>query len=159
MGFTYTKNTDGKFTCPHCTYTAKHQSTMHYHLKKHEGSLPHQCKHCSMRFIQKALLDLHVQSRHPESTEPTKQAYKCPCEGCAYEDIRKGNRLIHFIRVHLKSLVESLRKKSCQEGCVAQCTACNQSFKSMTQFYYHASSCVMLEETSPMFQNWTTVRA
>ncbi len=158
MVLKYIKNANGDFTCPHCEFTATHQSTMHYHLKKHDGALPHACKHCDMRFLQKSLLDLHVKSRHTETLEK-KDMFKCPCSGCGYEDIRKGNRLIHFVRIHLKKLVDGLKTKSTTEGCVASCTECNQSFKSLTQFYYHAASCVKPAQDHPMFNDWMTVRA
>jgi transcription elongation factor Elf1 len=67
MSLKYQKNVDGIFTCIHCPYTAKNQSTMHYHLKKHEGALPHACKHCNQKFLQKSLLDLHTTARHPNA--------------------------------------------------------------------------------------------
>ncbi len=158
MVLVYTKNADGEFTCPHCEYTARIQSTMHYHLKKHEGTLPHVCKHCDMRFLQKSYLDMHVKSRHADTLEK-KDTFKCPCNNCGYEDIRKSNRRIHFVRVHLKPLVDAIKTKTSVEGCVASCSECNQSFKSMTQFYYHSAGCIKPTEQHPLYNDWMTVRA
>jgi len=158
MVFEYKKNKDGEFICTHCDYTAKNQSTMHYHLKKHEGSLPHPCKHCDARFVQKGLLDMHIKSRHPETLEK-KETFKCPCNNCDYEDIRKGNRLIHFLRVHMKDLTDALKAKTTDKACVTSCKSCSKSFKSMTQFYYHAASCVSPTENHAMYAQYASIKA
>jgi hypothetical protein len=157
MVLIYVKNTDGNYVCQHCQFTAHNQSTMHYHLKKHDGALPHPCKHCDARFLQKSLLDMHVKSRHAETLEE-KQTFKCPCKGCSYEDIRKGNRLIHFVRVHLKDCVESLKCNPSEDTMVAGCKSCQQNFKSLTQFYYHASKCVTLTPSHPMAEQWAILQ-
>jgi hypothetical protein len=154
----YIKNNDGQFVCPHCEFIAKHQSTMHYHLKNHEGALPHPCKHCKARFLQKSLLDLHIRSRHSETLEK-KETFKCPCDGCSYEDIRKGNRLIHFLRVHFTKFVESLKDKvNTADGSIT-CKKCSKSFKSNTQFIYHSNTCIEPEETHVYYNNWLTIRS
>jgi hypothetical protein len=153
MVLAYHKNESGEFLCQHCQYTAHNQSTMHYHLKKHEGALPHSCKHCDARFLQKSLLDMHIKSRHSETLEH-KETFKCPCNGCAYEDLRKGNRLIHFVRVHLKDLTDSLKCKPTDESCIASCKVCSQNFKSLTQFYYHASKCVSPTTEHTLHKEW-----
>lgn len=181
MASKYKKNANGEFTCSHCVFVAKNQSTMHYHLKKHEGALPYACNHCNQKFLQKGLLDLHIYSKHPnactqcnvqEFTEKAqlekhimmvhdpivpKEKYKCPCEGCEYEDIRKGNCRTHFIRVHLRTFTEAIQQKTNEKGCVTGCNSCNKTFKSMTLFYYHASSCVNLPETHELYSNWISV--
>ena len=158
MVLEYFKNATGEFLCQHCQFTARNQSTMHYHLKKHEGALPHPCKICDARFLQKGLLDMHIKSRHSETLEE-KETFKCPCKGCPYEDIRKGNRLIHFTRVHLKDLTESLKCKAIDTMYVASCKSCQQNFKSLTQFYYHASKCVDPSSTHPMSAIWNQLKA
>jgi hypothetical protein len=158
MVFAYSKNAEGHFICQHCDYTAKNQSTMHYHLKKHDGALPHPCKHCGARFLQKGLLDLHIRSRHSETLEK-KDTYKCPCSGCSYEDIRKGNCLIHFVRVHMKELTEKLKTKATESEMIASCSKCSKNFKSMTQFYYHASQCVEVPEKHECYLNWKSLKA
>lgn len=158
MVYEYKKNKNGDFICGHCDFTAKNQSTMHYHLKKHEGSLPHPCKHCDARFVQKGLLDMHIKSRHPETLEK-KETFKCPCSNCDYEDIRKGNRLIHFLRVHMKDLTLALKVKPSDSIYVASCKTCTKSFKSMTQFYYHAAGCVAPPNDSALYEQFKTVMA
>jgi hypothetical protein len=157
MNLKYIKNNDGSFVCPHCDFTAKHQSTMHYHLKNHEGALPHPCKHCKARFLQRSLLDLHIRSRHPESLEK-KETFKCPCEGCKYEDIRKGNRLIHFLRVHFTKYVEMLKEVSKQNDKEITCKKCKNSFKSNTQFIYHSNKCIEPDVTHNDYKAWLTIR-
>lgn len=154
----YQKNEQGQFICTHCDYTARIQSTMHYHLKKHEGALPHACKHCNQKFLQKGLLDLHISARHKETLTEKQETFQCCFKGCEYNDIRKGNRLIHYIRVHLKKFTDSLREKSQEEKCVSKCKSCQTSFKSMTQFYYHASNCINLSEDHALYNEWIEIR-
>jgi hypothetical protein len=155
MVYQYQKNTAGDYLCTHCDFTAKNQSTMHYHLKKHEGCLPHPCKHCDARFVQKGLLDMHIKSRHPETLEK-KEMFKCPCNNCDYEDLRKGNRLIHFVRIHMKDLSDALKTKS--EGNATACKYCNKTFKSMTQFYYHAASCIKPDSNHSMYSMYERIK-
>ena len=157
MVFEYKKNESDEYVCHHCNFTAKYQSTMHYHLKKHEGALPHPCKHCDARFMQKSLLDLHIRSRHSKTLEK-KDMFECPHEGCEYKDLRKGNRLIHFIRTHLTDIVKHLKLPSKDQGCVASCKSCTKSFKSLSQFYYHASNCVTVDENHPEHNNWVSIK-
>jgi len=154
----YKKNEEDRYICSHCPYTARIQSTMHYHLKKHQGALPHACKHCSQKFLQKSLLDLHISARHKEVLQTQEQnKFKCPC--CSYEDIRKGNRMIHFLRVHLKDCTNTL-KIPIKDATpyVASCKGCTNQFKSMTQFYYHASSCVTPNETHKYYKDWKSIQ-
>ncbi len=160
MVFTYTKNENNEYVCQHCDFTAKNQSTMHYHLKKHDGSL-HPCKYCNAKFLQKSLLDMHIRARHSETIQKKEktEVFSCPCKDCCYEDIRKGNRLIHFVRVHLKGLVESMKKKTDTENSVIGCKECNSEFKSMTQFYYHASKCVKPSTDHKHYEEWKTIIA
>ncbi len=107
-----------------------------------------------MRFSQKALLDSHIAARH--STGEVNK-FKCPCEGCKYEDMRKGNVVIHFVRIHLKDLVSQLMTTSQEEGCVAHCSVCNTSFKNKTGFFYHASNCVKVGANHTMFGAWNQI--
>ena len=160
MVFEYTKNEQGEYICPHCNYTAKHQSTMHYHLKKHEGALPHACSHCKMRFVQKSLLDLHIKARHPQATEK-KEYVECPVPNCGYKDIRKANCVIHFARIHLREIVDKLKGKPSnkEEKAVCVCTKCDKSFKSATHYYYHAATCISLAPVHPMADMWQQVKA
>jgi DNA-directed RNA polymerase subunit RPC12/RpoP len=154
----YQKNASGDYVCGHCSKTCKNQSTMHYHLKKHEGALPHACGHCNQKFLQKSLLDLHISARHQDIVKQSHDAIQCPCANCEYKDIRKGNCLIHFLRVHLKELTMDLKEKSEETGHVASCKGCNKSFKSITQFYYHASGCVAPPETHQFYKEWVILK-
>lgn len=160
MVYSYIKNDDGTFVCPHCDYTANYQSTMHYHLKKHEDTKPHQCSHCDAKFVQKSRLDLHMRAKHPEhTTTPTdKEYFKCPCEGCGYKDLRKANLTIHFARIHLRDLLERLKTTPTSDEATCSCKNCHKEFKSMTHYYYHASSCLSLAPFHPMAPLWSLVR-
>ena len=60
MTFTYTKNDEGLFVCPTCQATKKNQSTMFYHMKRHQEEFSHVCKICDKGFLQKHTLDLHT---------------------------------------------------------------------------------------------------
>jgi hypothetical protein len=153
----YQKNSLGQYICSHCTYTARIQSTMHYHMKKHEGALPHACNHCTQKFLQKSLLDLHISARHQETLTTPQTKFKCPCTTCQYEDIRKGNRMIHFLRVHMKELTDALKEPSKESDCAVQCKECHKPFKSATQFYYHASACVQPSKDHPLYKEWKEV--
>jgi hypothetical protein len=153
----YKKNEDGQYVCPSCPYTARIQSTMHYHLKKHEDTLPYSCTHCDKQFAQKSVLDLHVSARHKEPGTKASETFKCPC--CTYEDVRKGNRMIHFLRVHLKDCTDALKETPPKETkASASCKGCSKTFKSMTQFYYHAASCVKPLETHANYKAWLELK-
>ena len=157
--FKYTKNDAGAFICPHCPYTNANQSSMHYHLKAHLDVKDYKCEHCDQKYPQKQLLELHMLRRHadkPDVEQLKKKVFKCPC--CDYKDIQKSNRLIHFLRVHMKPLVQKLIQPSKEEGCVAKCSECNRDCKSMTQFYYHAASCVKVEPGHTMAVSWKEIQ-
>lgn len=81
------------------------------------------------------------------------ETLECPCKGCDYKDMRKGNLRIHFARIHLKELTESLK------GPDLSCKACSKSFKSATAFYYHAWGCVKPVQTHAHFNAWEVLRA
>jgi hypothetical protein len=153
MVLEYFKNEAKEFVCQHCQFTAQNQSTMHYHLLKHQGALPHPCKICDARFLQKSLLDMHIKTRHSETLDK-KTTFKCPHESCTFECIQKGNVITHFTRMHLKDLTESLKCKPNEDECVVGCKSCQQSFKSLTRFYYHASKCVNPPSSHPLYGLW-----
>jgi hypothetical protein len=160
MSNKYQKNADGLFICTHCTFTAKYQSTMHYHLAKHEGSLPYKCKYCSQRFVQKGILDLHYTLHHEDKLQEAKKPsklFKCPIDGCDYENAQKGNTVIHFLRIHMKEQHKNLKEKSKQEGCQAHCKKCETDFKSNTQFYYPTHACVVPSQNSSMYEQWKAI--
>jgi hypothetical protein len=107
------------------------------------------------------VLDLHSSVHHKDATRVKQEKFKCPC--CSYEDFRKGNRMIHFLRVHLKDCTDSLKEKPSKELKESQyttsCKGCSKPFKSMTQFYYHASACVSPLESHPNYKVWLTLKA
>lgn len=151
MVIVYKKNSNNDFTCPDCEFTTHNQSTMHYHLRNHNGVLTHKCPDCDMKFLQKSVLALHIKSKHEDSNQ--KKTFICPC--CNYSDLRKGNCVIHFARIHLKLLTDKMKKKSAVEGQVVECTECSKGFKNMTGFYYHLGNCVKLDKEHESFEAWT----
>lgn len=158
MVFAYNKNKEGMYICTdNCNFITHNQSTMHYHMKvKHNGTLEHECKECNMKFPQKSQLNLHVKSRHSNDNKPKKE-YNCPC--CDYKDLRKGNCIIHFTRIHLKDITDKLKTKSTDTTMAAHCSQCSKSFKSMTLYYYHVSSCIRLTDEHPLKNEWTELLA
>ena len=148
MTFVYKKNSNNDFVCPDCPFTAHNQSTMHYHLRNHTGVLEHECPDCDMKFLQKSVLDLHIKSKHTSSTKK----FACPC--CTYTDLRKGNCLIHFARIHLKDLTDKMKVKT-QDS--TQCSECEKHFKNITSFYYHLGSCVKLPTDHTHYEMWAKI--
>ena len=154
MVFQYIKNADNHFVCPYCNVVKKNQNTMYYHMKKHEGSLPHTCKHCSKKFLHKNMLDLHITARHPETTKE-KEVFACPVDCCAYESLTKANRIIHFMRVHCKDL--SNEKKVDSPGSKLSCKQCIKEFNNSTSYYYHAAKCFPPAESHAFHTHFTEI--
>ena len=146
MVFKYQKNADDLFVCPHCNETKKNQNTMHYHLKKHEGSLPHTCKHCSKKFLHKNMLDLHISARHPETTADNEKTNFC-CNSCDYSSLTKSNRLIHFMRVHCRDITSKNKDGD-------SCKVCSKEFNNSTAFYYHTVKCCPPKEGHNAYINF-----
>ena len=76
MVFEYKKNDDGHYVCGVCNVIKKNQNTMHYHLKRHEGTMSYECDKCDMKFYQKYTLDTHTKLVH----EKKEASIKCPFE-------------------------------------------------------------------------------
>jgi hypothetical protein len=144
--FTYTRNENGDFVCQHCHVIKPKQNTMHYHLKKHAGDLPHKCKHCDQKFSQLRYLELHIAARHPE-TDLAKNAemFSCPHKGCEYSSLTKANRRIHYFRVHMKDIIDKNVTKL-DDGKEYTCKCCEKTLKSQTSLYYHIGDCLKLPE-------------
>lgn len=156
MTFKYIKNEQGQFVCPHCPFTSGPQSTMHYHIKKnHDGDLKHVCKFCKNKFVQKSLLDLHMKSQHKEELDKRVKQFCCPFPNCDVKDLRKGNVISHFCRVHLKDLLEKalLISKTKEEPAI-QCTHCKKGFASKPSFNYHIASCLKPTQTHPCYDSF-----
>ena len=133
MSLTYIKNEQGLFVCPNCNIVEKHQSTMHYHMKTHEGKLPYECDICKKDFMQKRSLELH-KLRHSDSKKV--KDFKCPFDGCKFEANTKANRRIHCMRKHFKNETDIILGED------NSCESCKSKFSSTTAFYYHAINCV-----------------
>ena len=137
MTYTYQKNAEGLFVCGICQAVKKNQNTMHYHMKKHEGHLPFECKICKKEFLHSQTLALHISARHSKEEAAN---LKCPC--CSYKTLTRANRIIHFIRKHCEEELKLFSKSS------LTCPTCKKECNSQTAFLYHiASSCIILPET------------
>lgn len=147
--FKYTRNEDGEFVCPTCGVTKKNQNTMHYHMKKHEGSMPFSCRYCKKEFLQKQTLDMHIRSKHPDagstSSESETTEYECPFDGCKFSSMTKGNLRTHCLRTHFHEEAEDLLLQD-EETKEIQCTACEHVFQSKGAFYYHCLKCITLPD-------------
>jgi len=151
MPLKYTKNNDGQFVCPHCNYTKSNQSSMHYHMKKHEEQLSHVCKTCKKGFLQKQTLDLHIRSKHPESLKTNDaKKLKCPFDDCQFTSFTKGNCIIHCLRIHFQNELNQMMNINDDDE--IECTECNQSFQSSCSFYYHAKKCLPFDKKSDNYK-------
>lgn len=135
--YTYTKNADGHFICPHCGETKRLQSTMHYHMKKHEGKLPFECRFCQKGFLHQSTLDLHIKAQHQKEED---RAFKCPHVGCTYKGtLTKANLMIHYVRKHCGQEAAALAGDKC-------CRQCGKTSNSSTAFHYHVAGCLRLQD-------------
>ena len=139
MVYTYYQNDAGHFVCPHCHVVKKNQNTMHYHYKTHDDDL--KCKHCREQFTELRTLNTHIRIRHPDETK--KISLDCPHEGCDKKFDNKGNRRIHYFRIHLKDVVDKLVDKK-EAGYT--CKGCDKELVSQTAIYYHIGDCIILPD-------------
>ena len=144
MVYKYIRNDAGEFICPHCPDIKKNQNTMHYHMKKHEGDLPHECRYCKQRFLHSRVLNLHVSAKHADQETPQEKDYICPSEGCDYLSLTKANRRIHYFRVHMKDIIA---KSVTKEEDKFICNCCNKEMNSQTSLYYHLGDCIKMPGT------------
>ena len=143
MTYTYKRDENGLFICPHCPEKKKNQNTMHYHLKRHDGDLPFECATCKKKFQFQRTLDIHRAAKHKESAEAkTAVFYKCPIDGCQFQTLTQGNRIIHYVRKHCKAEVDKILAEE-----NLGCKVCKKEFQSNTAFYYHASDCIAINDT------------
>ena len=153
MHYTYKKNSDGHYVCPHCNVTKERQNTMHYHMKSHEGRLPFECNFCSKQFLQAYTLEIHKKAQHDKEES---RLLKCPVDNCCFKGtVTKSNLLIHFVRKHCHDAVEGIL--TMKDG-LYQCKQCNRELKSSTAFYYHAVSCITVKDTV-VLDHLTGIRA
>jgi hypothetical protein len=154
MPMKYTKNEDGDFVCPHpgCGFTKRNQSTLHYHMKKHEEELNYVCKTCKKQFLQKQTLDLHMRSKHPELIKDVdEKKFKCPFNDCTFSALTKGNCVIHCLRVHFQDEINEMMSKD-NETKLIYCNECNKEFSSACAFYYHCKSCMDFNKGDEKYQ-------
>lgn len=134
MVFEYKKNDAGHYVCMICSSVKKNQNTMHYHIKKHEGKLSHECKLCDKKFYQKYALDDHVKLTH--STESLVEI-KCPFDNCLQSFIKKEYCRIHIARNHVKKELEPFIEKK-KDSKIHTCLTCKKDYNSYPAILYHA---------------------
>lgn len=150
MPLKYIKDDDGNFVCPHpgCGFTKQNQSTLHYHMKKHEEQLDYICKTCKKQFLQKQTLDLHIRSKHPEIIKDeilqSEKKFKCPFDNCNFTTLTKGNCIIHCLRVHFQDEINNIMIKD-NETKMIYCDKCQKEFTSSCAFYYHCKNCISFD--------------
>jgi hypothetical protein len=142
MPLEYVRNEAGHFVCQFCDQIKKNQNTMHYHLKKHEGTLGYECNLCKKQFLHKNSLELHKTAKH---TNERKDSIECPTEGCEFKALTKANMMIHNMRIHNKDKCIAVLEK--KEGNISCCKKCKKDYSSDTAFYYHAYKCLAITTT------------
>ena len=142
-----------------CDVVKKNQNTMFYHYKKHAGDLPHACKECNMRFLHNSILVLHIASKHPtDDTRLSAKVFTCPEKGCDYSAATKANRRIHYIRSHLKDVVDQITSKEVDDKSNKYiCMCCKIKMNSQTALYYHIGNCINLSEEDSRLKDWKDV--
>ncbi len=163
MPFKYIKNDDGDFVCPHpgCGFTKRNQSTLHYHMKKHEEQLDHICKTCKKQFLQKQTLDLHIRSKHPELIKDSislDKKFKCPFDNCEFAALTKGNCIIHCLRVHYQDEINNLMIKNAETKTIC-CNECQKEFSSSCAFYYHCKACMDFNKNDEKYKKFEEICA
>jgi uncharacterized Zn-finger protein len=140
----YIRNEHGMFVCPTCGITKKNQSTMHYHMKKHEEEMEFKCTKCDKAFIHAQALKIHMDARHGKGKK-TKE-HSCPVRDCPFESGNKGNCRTHFLRMHCAKETAEILDRDMETGTIS-CTSCGGEFGSLSAFYYHTVMCIELPAT------------
>lgn len=145
----YQRNEEGDFVCPECDFVVdgKKQTTMHYHMKKHLKGKEFKCESCDKSFLNKQTLETHIAARHLAAST-SKRAFECPFEDCSFTSTTKGNVRTHCMRKHFSEECNALLKRDSDTGS-ASCDACEESFKSLPAFFYHAIRCIEIPHTDP----------
>ena len=146
MSFKYNRDENGYCICPHCGIKKENTSTMSMHRRICEGDLPHECKHCEYKCLSSQRLKDHVAAKHPETEEGKKTLHlKCPVDGCTFQTLTNGNRIIHFMRKHCIKYVMNILETS---DTTFDCKRCSKKFQSNTAFQYHAAHCISPTENT-----------
>jgi hypothetical protein len=156
MTLKYFKNEEGLFVCPDCGVTKKNQSTMHYHIKKHQEELNYICKECKKGFLQKQTLDLHMKSKHPESLRTDSCCNKrfcCPFDNCEFSALTKGNTVIHCLRVHFAEEIKKIMNidTTTNDRKSYHCNECCNDFNSSSAFMYHCKDCISFDKDTDKY--------
>lgn len=155
MPLKYIKNDEGNFVCPDCGAVKRNQSTMFYHMKKHEEELTYTCKECKKGFLQKQTLDLHIRSKHPELLKKSEldasKKFRCPYDDCEFTSLTKGNTVIHCLRVHFQDEINNMMLRD-NETKTISCIECQKEFASSCAFFYHCKSCLSLDANDEKHQ-------
>lgn len=161
MPLKYIRNENGHFVCPTCGITKENQNTMHYHMKKHENSLPFSCKFCKKGFLQKQTLELHIRSKHADESSAhstdSETTYSCPFTDCEFCAKTRGNLRTHCIRTHFQEDADKLMlvDETNNEIC---CVQCENSFKSKTAFYYHCLDCIDIPKSDKRHNHYVELQ-
>jgi hypothetical protein len=164
MPLKYIKNEQGNFVCPHpgCGFTKRNQSTLHYHMKKHEEQLEHVCKTCKKQFLQKQTLDLHIRSKHPEMLKDNitvnDKKFKCPFDNCDFNALTKGNCVIHCLRVHFQDEIKNMMLIN-NDTKTIECNDCDKQFNSSCAFYYHCKGCMNIDKKNDKYIKFQSITA
>jgi hypothetical protein len=148
MTFTYERDEAGQYICPHCGVKKRLPSTMNMHRRKCEGDLPHECPdaNCEYKCLSRQRLELHVAAKHPTmKVERIVPLLKCPVDGCTFQTLANGNRLIHFMRKHCITEAFNILNETDN---TFDCKRCRKSFQSNTAFQYHAAHCITVTDTT-----------
>ena len=87
------------FKCHKCSYSARTQSALNYHLKTHSGIKPFVCNLCSYSTIIRRSLVVHMRTHTQE------KPYACTF--CSYRANQKSNLDSHMTSRHLKNRIKS----------------------------------------------------
>lgn len=163
--YVYARDATGHLLCEECGFKPKaterhpkgNPSTMHYHLKKHQGDFAHVCAVCQKGFLHKLTLDTHRAARHPTVQQETVELYMCPVVNCDFESLTKANRRIHFLRKHCHDQVVNYQEDLVVDSKkMIRCGCCrHETFKSGTAFHYHIGRCMLNNEieVSPLLES------
>lgn len=150
MTFKYIRDESGNCICPHCGITKSKTSTMSMHRRICEGDLPHECQHCDYKCLSSQRLKDHVAAKHPTTEEAKAVPHlKCPVDGCTFQTLTGGNRIIHFMRKHCITQVTNILTTT---DTTFNCKRCAKIFQSNTAFQYHAAHCITLTDTTLAMQ-------
>jgi len=134
MVFEYKKNNEGLYVCSICGVTKEKQNTMHYHMKRHEGTKSHQCEHCDHSFYQKIELENHIKIIHKKEEPSIRCSFDCKS---AFHT--KAQCRIHIARSHLHEYTAKSMHVQVNEGAAKTytCLLCSKICKSHPSALYH----------------------